>query len=164
MCTLFLISSCDVAEEIYVNSFTGFRKNIEFKFKNYTQNTYDNINVAVGKVSEHQILVEYSQEINTILPKENNDFTEVSSGKSLNWSLEYSKFLKEHGDLGCFIITIDNNKKLFIQFIYEEDGVFTGTNTIEEYEIFLTETDITCTHQTEVLNGIPAEDYEIIIQ
>lgn len=158
--SLFFISCIDGVEFADVSS-----ESKQFVFKNYTDNSFDEASISLGEVIDTKIVIKLSEKVSDIPAKGSLTYAEKSSKKSVNWYFEYARFLKSENDLGCFMITLSDGRKMFIPLEFNTDPIYGDaiTSAPNLFEIDITTTEFTTLYKTNTLKGIPVEDYEIII-
>lgn len=158
--TLLMFTKCTFLEDVS-NPPEKNVDNKEFIFKNYTDNQYLNTKISVGKVVDNTITNYHSEYLETITSKGMNAFSEVTTEKREQWDFYLSIFMDTAEDLGCFIIEFSDERKIFIEIKSYEDGIFYGLEIPDLFEIEIHDDEILTELKTDVINGIPVEEYEI---
>ncbi|MGY5353558.1 hypothetical protein [Wenyingzhuangia sp. IMCC45467] len=151
----FITISCELFEEDVAPR--------EFIFKNYTNNEYNDTKIHFGQIIENNtIQIRKTEYIDISSRKENVGYFEISTGKSENWDKVINKYINDGNDIGCFIIELSDDRKIYIRILYAEDGIFSGLDIPSLFEITITEDKFTTIYNTNKLNDILVEEYSIL--
>lgn len=134
-----------------------------FSFKNYTEKTFENATIQLGEVIDKKIFIKHTKKVSNITAKKNTTaYTETKSESSVDWYYEYVRFLHSKNDLGCFIVTLSDGRKLYLAVPYSNDFPGGIANIPILFEITIKETEFSTPYKVTTLKGIPVDDFEII--
>lgn len=136
----------------------------EFVFKNYTDKNYKQTRISIGEVlTNNKIKIHKTEYLDVFKKNENSVYSEFRTGKSKDWDEAIYRFLESSDDFGCFIIELSDKRMLFIEITYYEDGLFSGIDNANIYEIKITENELSTSSyaNTETLKDIPIAEYSI---